>query len=100
MHHLAQRRAAWARLLDVNTIGALRVAQAVLPGMRAHGRGQLLFVSSVSGRIARPCYGAYAATKWALEALVEARVIEADPLGIEAALLEPGQAVATDLRRV
>jgi len=81
---------AFARLLDINTIGALRVAQAVLPGMRARGRGRLLFVSSVSGRIARPRQAAYAATKWALEALVEALVIEAGPLGIEAALLEPG----------
>jgi NAD(P)-dependent dehydrogenase (short-subunit alcohol dehydrogenase family) len=38
----------------------------------------------------QPRQGAYAATKWALEALVEALVIEAGPLGIEAALLEPG----------
>jgi NADP-dependent 3-hydroxy acid dehydrogenase YdfG len=81
---------AFARLLDVNTIGALRVAQAVLPGMRARGHGRLLFVSSVSGRIARPRQAAYAATKWALEALVEALAIEADPLGIQVALLEPG----------
>jgi NADP-dependent 3-hydroxy acid dehydrogenase YdfG len=81
---------AFARLLDLNTIGALRVAQAVLPGMRARGHGRLLFVSSVAGRIAQPRQAAYAATKWALEALVEALVIEAGPLGIEAALLEPG----------
>ena len=79
----------FARLLDINTIGALRVAQAVLPGMRARGRGRLLFMSSIAGRIARPPQAAYAATKWALEALVEALVIEAGPLGIEAALLEP-----------
>ena len=81
---------ALARLLDINTIGALRVAQAVLPGMRARGRGRLLFMSSIAGRIVPPRQGAYAATKWALEALVEALVIEAGPLGIEAALLEPG----------
>lgn len=81
---------ALARLLDINTVGALRVVQAVLPGMRARGRGRLLFMSSVSGRIARPPGAAYAATKWALEALVEALAIEAGPLGIEAALLEPG----------
>ena len=79
-----------ARLLDINTIGALRVVQAVLPGMRARGRGRLLFMSSVSGRIARPPGAAYAATKWALEALVEALAMEAGPLGIQAALLEPG----------
>jgi NADP-dependent 3-hydroxy acid dehydrogenase YdfG len=81
---------AFARLLDLNTIGALRVAQAVLPGMRARGRGRLLFMSSTAGRIVLPRQAAYAATKWALEALVEALVIEAGPLGIEAALLEPG----------
>jgi NADP-dependent 3-hydroxy acid dehydrogenase YdfG len=81
---------AFARLLDINTIGALRVTQAVLPGMRARGRGRLLFMSSISGRISTPIRSAYAATKWALEALVEALVIEAAPLGIEAALIEPG----------
>jgi NADP-dependent 3-hydroxy acid dehydrogenase YdfG len=79
-----------ARLFDRNTVGALRVAQAVLPGMRERGRGRLLFLSSVVGRIVLPPGGAYAATKWALEALVEALAIETAPLGIEAALLEPG----------
>jgi NADP-dependent 3-hydroxy acid dehydrogenase YdfG len=80
---------ALARLLDINTIGALRAAQAVLPGMRARGRGRLLFMSSIAGRIALPPGAAYAATKWALEALVEALAIEVRPMGIEAALLEP-----------
>jgi NAD(P)-dependent dehydrogenase (short-subunit alcohol dehydrogenase family) len=42
------------------------------------------------GRIAPPRQAAYAATKWAFEVLVEALAIEAGPLGIEAALLEPG----------
>ena len=79
-----------ARIFDRNTVGALRVAQAVLPGMRERGRGRLLFLSSVVGRIVLPPGGAYAATKWALEALVEALAIETAPLGIEAALLEPG----------
>jgi short-subunit dehydrogenase len=58
--------------------------------MRARGRGRLLFMSSIAGRIATPRQAAYAATKWAIEALVEALVIEAGPLGIETALLEPG----------
>lgn len=80
----------FARLLDLNTIGALRVAQAVLPGMRARGRGRLLFMSSVAGRVVLPPGSAYAATKWALEALVEALAIEVAPFGVQAALLEPG----------
>jgi NAD(P)-dependent dehydrogenase (short-subunit alcohol dehydrogenase family) len=82
--------AEFTRLLDRNTVGALRVAQAVLPGMRARRQGRLLFMSSVVGRIVLPPGGAYAATKWALEALVEALAIEVAPFGIGAALLEPG----------
>ena len=78
------------RLLDLNTIGAIRVAQAVLPQMRARGRGRLLFMSSIAGRTVLPPGAAYAATKWALEALVESLAIEVAPFGVEAALLQPG----------
>jgi NAD(P)-dependent dehydrogenase (short-subunit alcohol dehydrogenase family) len=79
-----------AKLFSINTVGAIRVAQAVLPGMRTRGAGRLLFMSSVAGRIVLPPGGAYAATKWALEALVETLAIEVAPFGVEAALLEPG----------
>jgi NADP-dependent 3-hydroxy acid dehydrogenase YdfG len=78
------------RLFNLNTVGALRVAQAVLPQMRARGDGKLLFMSSVVGRIVLPPGAAYASTKWALEALVEGLAIEVSPLGVQAALLEPG----------
>jgi NADP-dependent 3-hydroxy acid dehydrogenase YdfG len=78
------------RLLNLNTVGALRVAQAVLPQMRARGDGKLMFMSSVLGRVVRPPSAAYAATKWALEALVEALAIEVAPFGVQTALLEPG----------
>ena len=78
------------RLFQLNTVGALRVAQAVLPGMRARGRGRLLFVSSIAGRVVVPLGGAYAASKWALEALAEAIAIEAGHFGVKVTLLEPG----------
>ena len=68
--------------------------------MRATGRGRLLFMSSIAGRIAPPRQAAYAATKWALEALVEALAIEAGPLGIEAALLEPSSVSSRALDHV
>ena len=80
----------YRELFELNTIGALRVAQAVLPQMRERGAGRLLFQSSVVGRTVRPTGSAYASTKWALEALVEALAIEIEPLGLDAALLEPG----------
>jgi NADP-dependent 3-hydroxy acid dehydrogenase YdfG len=78
------------RLLNFNTVGAIRVAQAVLPQMRARGDGKLMFMSSVVGRVVLPPNAAYAATKWALEALVEALAIEVAPFGIQTTLLEPG----------
>src|ERR1700734_514057 len=78
------------RLFNLNTVGAIRVAQAVLPQLRARGDGKLLFLSSVVGRVVLPPGAAYAASKWALEALVEALAIEVSPFGVQAALLEPG----------
>jgi NADP-dependent 3-hydroxy acid dehydrogenase YdfG len=78
------------RLLNLNTVGAIRVAQAVLPRMRERGDGKLMFMSSVVGRVVLPPNAAYAATKWALEALIEALAIEVAPFGVQAALLEPG----------
>ena len=78
------------RLLDLNTVGVIWVAQAVLPQMRARGEGKLMFMSSVMGRVVLPPNAAYAATKWALEAMVEALAIEVAPYGVQAALLEPG----------
>jgi short-subunit dehydrogenase len=78
------------RLFDLNTFGALRVAQAVMPGMRERGTGKLIFISSIQGRMAIPLIGPYAASKWALEAIAETLAIEAAHFGISVQLLEPG----------
>lgn len=78
------------RLFQLNTLGALRVAQAVLPAMRKRGSGRVLFVSSILGRLAIPLIGAYAASKWALEALAETLAIEVGHFGVTVSLLQPG----------
>jgi NADP-dependent 3-hydroxy acid dehydrogenase YdfG len=78
------------RVFTQNTSGAIRVAQAVLPQMRDRGAGRLLFVSSLLGRIVMSGNAAYAASKWALEAMVEALAIETSPFGIHTTLLQPG----------
>jgi NADP-dependent 3-hydroxy acid dehydrogenase YdfG len=78
------------RLFAQNTAGAIRVAQALLPQMRERKSGRLLFVSSALGRVVIPGQAAYAASKWALEALAESLTIETAPFGIHTTLLEPG----------
>jgi NADP-dependent 3-hydroxy acid dehydrogenase YdfG len=78
------------RLFDLNTFGALRAAQAVMPGMRERGAGKLIFISSIQGRIAIPLIGPYAASKWALEAIAETLAIEAAHFGISVHILQPG----------
>ncbi|WP_076814181.1 SDR family oxidoreductase [Pseudofrankia asymbiotica] len=78
------------RLFTQNTAGAIRVAQALLPQMRERRDGRLLFVSSMVGRLVMAGSAAYAATKWALEALVESLAVETAGFGIRTTLLEPG----------
>jgi NAD(P)-dependent dehydrogenase (short-subunit alcohol dehydrogenase family) len=77
-------------LWQLNTLGALRITQAVLPGMRARGGGRVLFLSSILGRLTIPLSGAYAASKWALEALAETLAVEAGHFGVKVIIVEPG----------
>jgi len=82
------------RLFRLNTLGALRVTQAVVPSMRRRRSGRLVYVSSIVGRVPVPMLSAYAASKWALEAIAETLAIEVAGFGIAVSILEPG-AVAT-----
>ncbi|RME21526.1 MAG: SDR family oxidoreductase [Deltaproteobacteria bacterium] len=77
-------------VLEVNLVGAWALVQAVLPAMRRAGRGHIINLSSISGRMALPGLGAYAASKFALEGLSEALAHEVGPLGIRVCLVEPG----------
>ncbi len=83
------------RQLEVNVTGALAVTQAFLPLLRV-ARGRVVQMSSISGRVAAPFIGAYAASKFALEAMSDALRVELLPWGVEVALIEPGS-VATPI---
>jgi len=76
--------------LDLNIVGTLRVAKAVLPGMRKQKSGLIIQVSSIAGRGAFPGFGVYHASKWGLEGLSEAMRYELAPLGIDVVIVEPG----------
>lgn len=76
--------------LDLNIVGTLRVARAVLPGMRAQKSGLIIQTSSIAGRCAFPGFGIYHASKWGLEGVSEALRYELAPLGIDVCIVEPG----------
>jgi len=80
----------FTRVLDVNTVGPLRMAQAVVPSWRERGSGVLVNISSVQGKIGTPLEGAYAASKHALEALSETLHFELAHFGIRVVIVEPG----------
>ena len=77
------------RQLEVNVVGQLRVTQLCLPALRA-GRGRVGGMGSISGLNALPLLGAYAMSKFALEAMTDALRVELAPWGIHVAIVEPG----------
>jgi NAD(P)-dependent dehydrogenase (short-subunit alcohol dehydrogenase family) len=77
------------RQLDVNVVGQLRVLQAFLPALR-EAKGRIVLMGSVGGRSALPFLGAYAMSKFALEAMADALRLELQPWGIEVSIVEPG----------
>jgi NAD(P)-dependent dehydrogenase (short-subunit alcohol dehydrogenase family) len=83
--------------LEVNVVAQVAVTQAVLPLLRS-SRGRVVFISSISGRVASPLLGAYGASKFALEAIGDALRAELRPWGIKVILVEPGS-VDTDIWR-
>src|SRR5579864_6047828 len=78
------------QMFETNTLGALRIIQAVLPAWRKRGSGVIVNVSSVSGRVSSPLEAAYCASKFALEALTESLHLEVRHFGIRSVLIEPG----------
>jgi NAD(P)-dependent dehydrogenase (short-subunit alcohol dehydrogenase family) len=77
------------RQLDVNVVGQLRVLQAFLPALR-RSQGRVVLMGSIAGRSSLPFMGAYAMSKFALEAMADALRVELQPWGIHVAIVEPG----------
>ena len=87
--------AAFREALEVNVLGAFATVKAFLPSLR-QSRGRVALMGSVSGLVALPLMGPYAASKFALEALADALRVELSPFGVRVSLIEPGS-VATPI---
>lgn len=81
---------------EVNTFAALAMMQLVGPPMRDQGHGRIINISSISGRVAFPSLGIYAASKHALEAISDSARQEYRPWNVRVALIEPSE-VASEI---
>jgi NAD(P)-dependent dehydrogenase (short-subunit alcohol dehydrogenase family) len=77
------------RQLEVNLVGQVAVTQAFLPALRA-GRGRVVNVSSIGGRVALPLAAAYNASKFALEGVSDSLRRELLSQGVDVIVIEPG----------
>jgi NAD(P)-dependent dehydrogenase (short-subunit alcohol dehydrogenase family) len=77
-------------MFETNFFSLAALIRKVLPGMRAHGSGHVINISSVGGLVGAASSGFYNATKFAVEGLTEALAKEVEPLGIRVTAIEPG----------
>lgn len=80
----------WQRMYDINVLGAVRVTRALLPSVRASGRGDLLFVTSVAAQEAYPGGSGYNAAKAGEHMLAAALRLELNGEPIRVIEVAPG----------
>jgi short-subunit dehydrogenase len=78
------------RALDVNLRAPIQLTRALLPGMLERGRGHVVLVSSLSGKVASPRSGIYSATKFGLRGFAAALREDAEQSGIGVTVIFPG----------
>ena len=87
------------RQFEVNLFGAARLIQLILPGMREHGSGTIVNITSMGGKVYTPLGAWYHATKFAFEAFSDCLRLETNEFGIDVVIIEPG-AIATEFNSI
>lgn len=89
----------WEQMIDTNIKGLLYLSKEVIPILKARGKGHIINIGSVAGRVAYPNGNVYCATKSAVNALSEGMRIDLLPYGIKVTQVAPG-AVETEFSMV
>ncbi len=86
----------WERTVDVNCKGLLHCLSFTVPSMLARGKGHIVAISSDAGRKVFPGLGVYSASKFFIEATLQALRVETAGTGLRVTSVQPGN-VATEL---
>jgi NAD(P)-dependent dehydrogenase (short-subunit alcohol dehydrogenase family) len=86
----------WARVVEVNLLGAVNVAHAFAPKLAERQRGTFLFLASVAGQIGSQTDPPYSAAKAALINFMQCAARDLAPYGVRVNAISPGM-VQTDL---
>jgi short-subunit dehydrogenase len=78
------------RMLEVNLRAPIELARVLAPAMVARGRGHLVFVSSISGKVASPASSIYNATKFGLRGFAFGLREDLRGSGVGVSVVAPG----------
>jgi 3-hydroxy acid dehydrogenase / malonic semialdehyde reductase len=90
----------WAAAVDTNVKGVLNTLRAVLPGMIARKRGDVVLIGSVAGRQVYPGGAVYCATKHAVRAIYEGLRLDLAGTGIRCTTVDPGMVGDTEFSAI
>lgn len=80
----------YRKAMEVNYLGTVAATALVLPGMLERGRGHIINISSIAGRIGAPFEAAYSASKFAVVGFSEALAVEIAGTGVDVSMIHPG----------
>jgi short-subunit dehydrogenase len=82
--------AEFAKVVNINLLGAVNSVTAVVPQMVEQGSGQLVAISSLAAYRGLPKSGAYCASKAALSAFFETLRLDLSGTGVDVTIIHPG----------
>ena len=89
----------WCRVMHVNVTAAFALTQVLIPALKQSADASVLFTSSTVGRTGRAYWGAYAASKFALEGLSQVLAAELENVShVRVNVINPGR-TRTAMRR-
>lgn len=80
----------WQEMIDTNIKGLLYITRAVVPGMVARGRGDIVNIGSIAGHEVYPAGNVYCATKHAVDALTKGLRLDLAGTPVRVSTVDPG----------